>query len=154
MRLLKNVKKKKQYLGEIITWGSLAALEDLGVLGVHFCFKFMKFSLFKVTKLNTDQCCPALVNVLKVASDVTVVMPHIRQVFFIVHKRPEIKASKNNCNSTCVSVMFTKQGSHRLLITGFKVFSRIFKVNNNNSQGYILRHCLLYSLFINSLQQC
>ena len=27
-----------------------------------------------------------------------------------------------------------QQGSPRLLITGFKVFSRIFKVNNNNSQ--------------------
>ena len=39
------------------------------------------------------------------------------------------------------------QGSHRLFTTGFKVFSRIFKVNNNNSQGYILRHGLLYLLF-------
>ena len=31
------------------------------------------------------------------------------------------------------------QGSHRLLATEFKVFSRIFKVNKN-SQGHILRH--------------
>ena len=31
------------------------------------------------------------------------------------------------------------QGSHRLLITGFKVFSRIFKVNNNNSQEYVFK---------------
>ena len=39
------------------------------------------------------------------------------------------------------------QGSHTPLTTGFKVFSRIFKVNNNNSQGYILRHSLLYLPF-------
>ena len=35
-------------------------------------------------------------------------------------------------------------GFHRLLITGV---SRIFKVNNNNSQGYLLRHGLLYLPF-------
>ena len=40
---------------------------------------------------------------------------------------------KSNWNVICVL-----QGSHRLFITGFKVFSRIIKVNNNNSPGYIL----------------
>ena len=39
------------------------------------------------------------------------------------------------------------QGSHRLLLTGFKVFSSIFKVNNNNSKGHILRHGLFYLPF-------
>ena len=33
-----------------------------------------------------------------------------------------------------------QQGSHRLWITGYNVFSRHFKVSNNNSQGYISRH--------------
>ena len=36
------------------------------------------------------------------------------------------------------------QGSHRLLVIGIKVFSRIFKVNNNIFQVYILRNSRIY----------
>ena len=36
------------------------------------------------------------------------------------------------------------QGSHWHLVTGIKVFSRIFKVNNNIFQGYISSNSLIY----------
>ena len=36
------------------------------------------------------------------------------------------------------------QGSHWLLVTGIKVFSRIFKVNVNIFQGYIWSNSLIY----------
>ena len=42
-----------------------------------------------------------------------------------------------------VSILL-KQDSHWLLVTGIKVFSRIFKVNNVIFQGHILRNSIIY----------